>query len=169
MFLSKAMRFVIKAAYARRKIFEKRQKIISIICHHTKSDLFLLMTEMAIQLADRTEKIFNRDEEVEHYREDSSLKSKELNIGTIRAGETKQISYQIAVAEVSDDNQILSGEIKLTGDGIQEQKIEMQSNKIANGSLKANLEFAYDENVYLGSGDGFSLLLTVKNIITILF
>ena len=111
-----------------------------------------------------TEKIFNRDEEVEHYREDSSLKSKELNIGTIRAGETKQISYQIAVAEVSDDNQILSGEIKLTGDGIQEQKIEMQSNKIANGSLKANLEFAYDENVYLGSGDGFSLLLTVKNI-----
>ena len=60
MFLSKAMRFVIKAAYAKRKIFEKRQKIISIICHHTKSDLFFFMTEIAMQVADKKEKIFPR-------------------------------------------------------------------------------------------------------------
>ena len=59
---------------------------------------------------------------------------------------------------------MLTGKIKIVGNGLDEQEIDMQSNKIVKGSLKLNLEFAYDENVYIGAGDGFPLILTVKNI-----
>ncbi|MEE0866116.1 MAG: SdrD B-like domain-containing protein [Clostridia bacterium] len=110
------------------------------------------------------EKVFDKDEEIERYKEDPSLKSMELDIGNLKAGETKIIDYQIAVSEVNDNNQMLTGKIKIVGNGLDEQEIDMQSNKIVKGSLKLNLEFAYDENVYIGAGDGFPLILTVKNI-----
>lgn len=96
--------------------------------------------------------------------EDESLTSKILSVGTIKAGETAQISYQITVKEVEDNNQKVTGEIKLTADNGIEQTMEGMSNPIQQGDLKLALRYTLSEDIEKHTGEGYPIEMKVTNI-----
>lgn len=96
--------------------------------------------------------------------ENRNLTSKTLQIDSLQVGETKEVSYQISVKEVVDNNQTLTGEIKITADNQEEKIIPNMSNKIDKADIKATLKFLYSEDVITAEGSGVPLLASVKNI-----
>ncbi len=96
--------------------------------------------------------------------ENEKLTSKQLKIETLEPGETKEVSYQIAVKEVENENETLTGEIKITADNYKEKIIKNIENKIEKSEIKATLKFLYSEDVTTAEGSGVPLLISVKNL-----
>ena len=96
--------------------------------------------------------------------EDESLTSKLLKIDTLNPGETKEVSYQISVKEVEDNNQELTGKIKIIADNYEEKTIQNITNKIETGNIKATIKFLYSEDVKLYEKSDVPFAINVKNI-----
>ena len=96
--------------------------------------------------------------------EDENLTSKQLEIGTLNPGETKEVSYQVSVKEVEDNNQEITGELKITADNYEEKIIQNITNSIEQGEIKATLQFMYSEDVLTCEGSGFPIFASVKNL-----
>ncbi|MCI8636510.1 MAG: hypothetical protein HFJ36_01385 [Clostridia bacterium] len=96
--------------------------------------------------------------------EDESLTSKQLKIDTLNPGETKEVSYQVSVKEVEDNNQELTGEIKITADNYEEKTIQNITNKIETGNIKATIQFLYSEDIELYEKSDIPFAVNVKNI-----
>lgn len=96
--------------------------------------------------------------------ENENLASKQLKIDTLEPGETKEVSYQISVKEVQDENQTLTGEIKIKADNQEEKTIQNITNKIEKSEIKATLKFLYSEDVITAEGSGVPLLISIKNL-----
>lgn len=95
--------------------------------------------------------------------ENESLTSKILNIESLQIGEVKEVSYQISVKEVADDNQTLTGEIKITADDY-EEVMQNITNPIEQSSIKATLRYLYSEGEQLYEGASVAFSANVKNI-----
>lgn len=96
--------------------------------------------------------------------ENEALTSKKLEIDLLKPGETKEVSYQISVKQVEDNNQNLDGEIKIVVDNKEEMVIQNISNKIEKSEIKTSLKFLYSQDVTTCEGSGFPLQILVKNI-----
>ena len=96
--------------------------------------------------------------------EDESLTSKLLKIDTLNPGETKEVSYQISVKEVEDNNQELTGKIKIIADNYEEKTIQNITNKIETGNIKATIKFLYSEDIKLYEKSDVPFAINVKNI-----
>lgn len=96
--------------------------------------------------------------------ENEELTSKQLKIETLKPGETKEVSYQISVKEVENENETLTGEIKITADNQEEKTIQNITNKIEQSEIKATLRFLYTEDVVTAEGSGIPLLINVQNL-----
>lgn len=98
------------------------------------------------------------------YAEDDTLKSKEIKIEELKPGETKEVDYQVGIKEVADNNQTITGQIKITAEGIEEKTIQNITNKINKGKLKLILEDSTSlEETLFGKG-ALGLELGIKNI-----
>lgn len=97
------------------------------------------------------------------YAEDETLNSKQIKIEELKAGETKEVDYQVGVKEVADNNQTITGQIKMTAEGIEEKTIQNITNKINKGKLKLVLEDGTSlEETLFGKG-ALGLELGIKN------
>ncbi len=96
--------------------------------------------------------------------EDESLTSKVIEIGELKAGETKEVNYQISVKEIEGENENLTGQIKLIVDNEEKNTIDNIINRIEQGKLKLNLLYADPENEHRYTKELFRMELTVKNI-----
>ena len=96
--------------------------------------------------------------------ENENLTSKVLKIDTLAQGETKEVSYQISVKEITQENAMLTGNIKLTANNYEEKVIPNITNKIEKGNIKATLRFLYSEDVLIQEGSDVPFLAKVKNI-----
>lgn len=96
--------------------------------------------------------------------ENEALTSKKLEIDLLKSGETKEVSYQISVKQVEDNNQTLTGEIRIRADNQEEKTIQNVSNKIEKSEIKATLKFLYSQDVITYEGSGVPLMARIKNI-----
>ena len=69
------------------------------------------------------------------YEEDPELKQLDIDIGTIKAGETIEKQYEISVAEVEEEGQ-LSGNIVVTATDMENLEVETNKNPIKQADLK---------------------------------
>jgi hypothetical protein len=98
------------------------------------------------------------------YEENESLDKETFTIESLGAGKSTLIEYQISVKEVEDNNQKLTGNIKIQADGIEEENIEITSNNIKKASLNLKLIDSFWEQTLIGSEGGFPIEFEVKNI-----
>lgn len=112
--------------------------------------------EIEVEVAEEMEK-------KQEYKEDTTLTSKQIKIEELKAGETKEVSYQIAVKEVEDNEQTVTGEIKITAEGI-EQTIPNITNRINKGDLKLILADTTSLDLQLSETNAYPLEFKVENI-----
>ena len=96
--------------------------------------------------------------------ENGNLYNSSLANTVINPGETKEVSYQVSVKEVEDNNQELTGEIKITADNYEEKTIQNITNKIETGNIKATIQFLYSEDIELYEKSDIPFAVNVKNI-----
>lgn len=96
--------------------------------------------------------------------EDESLTSKIIEIGELKAGETREVNYQVSAKEIAEETADLTGEIKVNVNGEEKLIINNITNKIEQGKLKLNLLYADPENEQRYSKELFRMELTIKNI-----
>ena len=53
--------------------------------------------------------------------------------------------YKFSIKEVEDNNQTTTGNIKITGDGIEKKEIETLTNPIKQGKLKLQMRSKFEE------------------------
>lgn len=95
--------------------------------------------------------------------EDETLTSKTMNIDVIKPGETAEVCYQISVKDVQDDNQKLTGQIKISADNYAEQSISNIENNISQGKLKLKMRYGFSEHIVTHTGEGYPISMFVKN------
>lgn len=110
------------------------------------------------------EEVFGQMQKRYEYMEDDTLSSKQIKIEELKVGETKEISYQVSTKEVADNNQTITGQIKITAEGIEEKTIQNITNKINKGKLKLTLADTTSLDIALNGDDGYPLEFKVKNI-----
>ncbi len=110
------------------------------------------------------EEVFGQMQKRYEYMEDDTLSSKQIKIEELKAGETKEISYQVSTKEVADNNQTITGQIKLTAEGMEEKTIQNITNKINKGKLKLILADTTSLDIALNGNDAYPLEFKVKNI-----
>lgn len=96
--------------------------------------------------------------------ENPDLTSKVLEIASLEAGESETVKYQIAVKEVEDGNQTLTGEIKIKADNLEEKSFSNIENKIEEGKLKLKLKNTYSENELIGAKENIGIEGDIINI-----
>lgn len=106
------------------------------------------------------------DENVSYTRieENSDLTEKQETIETLKPGESVEISYQFSVKEVEDNNQTTTGNIKITGDGIEEKEIETLTNPIKQGKLKLQMRSKFEEEYDILTNREYPFFVDIKNI-----
>ena len=85
-------------------------------------------------------------------------------IETIKAGESKEISYQARINEVKDNNQSTYGTITINADGLEEETKETVKNKIVQGKVEIPLNNSYNEELERYDGESVTTTLRIKNI-----
>lgn len=102
--------------------------------------------------------------DITNYIENEELDKATMNIELLKPGETKEVSYQIAVKEVEDDKQMVTGNIKVKANNIEEKTIKNISSRISTGKLKLTLKDGVALEEMLVKNGSFDLVLEVKNI-----
>ncbi len=110
------------------------------------------------------EEVFGQMQKRYEYMEDNTLNSKQIKIEELKAGETKEVSYQVGVKEVADNNQTITGQIKMTAEGMEEKTIQNITNKINKGKLKLTLADTTSLEIELNGNDAYPLEFKVENI-----
>lgn len=110
------------------------------------------------------EEVFGQMQKRYEYMEDNTLNSKQIKIEELKAGETKEVSYQVGVKEVADNNQTITGQIKMTAGGMEEKTIQNITNKINKGKLKLILADTTSLDIKLNGDDAYPLEFKVENI-----
>lgn len=104
-------------------------------------------------------------EEYPHIDEQEDLENKELTIETIEPGETVTLQYQIVAEKEAEEGAKTTGEIVLSGEGIEETRIQAYENPIKQGKLRLKLLCGYAENQTVYSNYyAYPLELYVENI-----
>lgn len=98
------------------------------------------------------------------YIEDDSLTSKELKIEELKAGETKEVSYQISIKEVNSENEEVTTSISVSIDNKNERTIKGITNKIGYGQMKLNIEYLPSEDIPIMADEQFQIRLNIENI-----
>lgn len=106
------------------------------------------------------------DENVSYTRieENSNLTEKQEIIETLKPGESVEISYKFSVKEVEDNNQTTTGNIKITGDGIEKKEIETLTNPIKQGKLKLQMRSKFEEEYDILTNREYPFFVDIKNI-----
>ncbi len=110
------------------------------------------------------EEVFGQMQKRYEYMEDNTLNSKQIKIEELKAGETKEVDYQVGVKEVADNNQTITGQIKMTAEGMEEKTIQNITNKINKGKLKLTLADTTSLDISLNGDDAYPLEFKVENI-----
>lgn len=96
--------------------------------------------------------------------ENPNLTEKQETIETLKPGESVEISYQFSVKEVEDNNQTTTGNVKITGDGIEEKEIKTVTNPIKQGKLKIQMRNNLEEEYDMLTNREYPFWVDVKNI-----
>lgn len=96
--------------------------------------------------------------------ENPNLTEKQESIETLKPGESVEISYQFSVKEVEDNNQTTTGNVKITGDGIEEKEIKTVTNPIKQGKLKIQMRNNLEEEYDMLTNREYPFWVDVKNI-----
>ena len=107
--------------------------------------------------------ITGKIETVSKYQEDTSLNKYETVIDNLPSGQSINLDYQISVKEVEDNDQTLSGQIKISADGMEEKQLDLNQSKIVESKLSLVLKDSFYEQTQLYSNQGFPIELCVKN------
>lgn len=103
--------------------------------------------------------------EIFKYNEREDQISKIMTIDTLNPGETKTVKYQISVKEVEEENQKVTGQIKIKSDELQEKEFTSIENNIESAKLKLKMTNAQSEDILIGAGGGkIPFYLEVLNI-----
>ena len=96
--------------------------------------------------------------------ENPDLTEKNINIDTIKAGETVKVSYQFSVKEVEGDSNTTSGTIRITSEGMEEKELKTLSNPIKTGKIKLQMRSKLEEEYDVLTNREFPFFLDVTNI-----
>ncbi len=145
-------------------------KYVLTLTNNTDKDIKNLVLEAtntnAIYYGEVTHKevIGGIEREIINYIEDANLTSKIIKVDEIKAGETKEVSYQVAVKEITESEQTITGQVKVTAEGIEEKTIKNITNKINKGKLKLILKDLVSLQEVLVSRGAIELDFEIKNI-----
>ena len=96
--------------------------------------------------------------------ENPDLTQKDINIETIKAGETVKVSYQFSVKEVEGDSNTTSGTIKIMPEGKEEKEITTLNNPIKAGKIKLQMRSKLEEEYDVLTNREFPFFLDITNI-----
>lgn len=96
--------------------------------------------------------------------ENPDLTQKDINVETIKSGETVKVSYQFSVKEVEGDSNITSGTIKIIPEGKEEKEINTLNNPIKSGKIKLQMRSKLEEEYDVLTNREFPFFLDITNI-----
>lgn len=96
--------------------------------------------------------------------ENPELKEKREIIESIKPGETIEVSYQFSVKEIEVNSQETTGNVKISGDGIEEKIIKTPTNPIAEAKLKLQMKNKLEEEYNVLTNREYPFILDITNI-----
>lgn len=98
--------------------------------------------------------------------ENPELKEKQEIVESIKPGETIEVSYQFSVKEIEGNSEETTGNVKISGDGIEEKTLKTLTNPIAQGKLKLQMKNKLEEEYDVLTNREYPFILDITNIST---
>lgn len=145
---------VVKYIYTIKNNYDHDINNAKLSVKHEGANIFEEKTEQQVNTSN-TNEMLNFTLEVE-----TDKSEKEFDIGTIKQGDTKTITYQIRIQE---DASKTSTQVELSADGIETLKAE-SSNTVVPGKIKIELTNNVAKENTLSKGNIFANTIKIKNI-----
>lgn len=101
----------------------------------------------------------------EHRYDETDTNIKDFGtIETIGPGQSFEVTYEVVVKEVEEDNLSTGGQIIILAEGKENETVSTISNKILQAELKLNLKYVYNEEVKVYSESTFMSELSIENL-----
>ncbi|MBR3002573.1 MAG: hypothetical protein IKF38_03295 [Clostridia bacterium] len=145
---------VIRYTYTIKNSTDKDISNVKLVANHENANVFEDVTVQDMDTENPSQKLNYT------YERECEKSNTEYNVGTIKAGKIKKVTYQIRVKE---DVQTIKMDAKISGNDIEEIKLTSKNN-VTTSKLKLSIANGEAKEFPLTVGEVFANYLSIKNI-----